>query len=233
MSREPSRLRRLTRSLLGFAIAPTAALAVFAVAQALLSLASRPKAAASFLAGSAVYCGLYCLGFLRLRGLYVLAHELTHAWAAWLGGGKVLRMVVRSGGGHVDISHSSVFVALAPYWIPLPVLAVVVGYRLAMWAGAPPCGREAFLALTGAGLAFHVLHTVESLWITHQDDLDEAGVVLSVALIALLNALILLLALGALFPRGVALGSHLAGIGRGTAAFWSGATEFLSAARAK
>ncbi|MFA5140967.1 MAG: M50 family metallopeptidase [Elusimicrobiota bacterium] len=234
MSRRPSRSLRFTRPLLGFIIAPTAVLAVFEAVRALLSLASRPKIAVPFLVGAAVYCALFCLGLLRLRGVYVLAHELTHAWAAWLGGGKVLRMVVRSDSGRVDLSRSSVFIALAPYWIPLPVLAVVVGYRALLWAGAPPYGREIFLALTGAGLAFHVLHTVESLWTAHQDDLDEAGVVLSVALIALLNGLILVLALGCLFPRGVALGSHLLEIGRGTAGFWGGAAELvLSATRAK
>jgi hypothetical protein len=160
----------------------------------------------------------------------VFAHELTHALAAWAGGGKVYAFVVRGDSGRVDLSHAGPFVALAPYWVPLYALALAGAYRLWLWRGAPDWSREAFLAAMGAALAFHLLHTARSLWQTHQSDLDEAGPALSLALIALLNSAVLLAALKCLFPERVGLGAAFASVSAATAAFWGGAAELARAA---
>ncbi|MFH1725039.1 MAG: hypothetical protein ABII00_10520 [Elusimicrobiota bacterium] len=208
------------RPVAGLALIPTAAAMLLAAARAFGDLSAHTSATAWFLGGFGGYAAAYALGVLRLKPLYVLAHELTHAMAVWMGGGKVFKLVVRAEKGHVDLSHMNAFIALAPYWIPLYALALVATYRLVLWAGPPPGAREAFLLLMGAALAFHLVHTARSLWVAHQSDLDHAGIALSIALIALLNGAVLLAALKCLFPEAVSLASSLNWVAAVTAGFW-------------
>jgi len=190
-------------------------------------LTGKGGASAYFLEGFAGYILLHFAGLLRLRRMYVFAHEFTHALAVWMTGGKVYRFVVRSDSGHVDLSHSGPFVALAPYWIPLYTLAVVAAYRLLLWAGEPLYAREVFLVLMGVSLAFHFAHTVESLWTAQQSDLGELGFALSMSLIALLNGSVILIALKCLFPGLVHLAEDLRRAGTVTAEFWWGAAGLI------
>jgi hypothetical protein len=210
----------LARASLGLLLAPFSLAVLFAACAAFARLAARPGASAWFLAGFVGYAVLYAANVARLRPLYVLAHETTHALAAWMGGGKVFAISVKGESGHVDLSHSSPFVALAPYWVPLYALLSVLVYRLLLWSGPPPHAREAFLALMGAALSFHLMHTAESLWVTRQGDLEEAGTTLSLSLILLLNGLLLLAALTCLFPRTVSFGGELARAAGWAASFW-------------
>src|SRR3977135_2329591 len=57
--------------------------------------------------------------FFRPIRTYVFGHELTHAIATWMSGGKVKHFHVSKKGGHVKVSKSNAFIALAPYIIPL------------------------------------------------------------------------------------------------------------------
>ncbi|HBL18392.1 MAG: hypothetical protein A2X36_14520 [Elusimicrobia bacterium GWA2_69_24] len=225
------------RTALGLALMPTAVLSVVALARSFGDLAQAAAARdgalrgiGPFVAGFAGYAALHLLGIVRLSRLYVLGHELTHAAAVWAGGGKVYRIVVASDSGRVDLSHMSAFVALAPYWIPFYGLVVAGAYRLALWAGAAPGARGLFLALMGAALSFHWMHTVRSLWVTRQSDLDQAGLALSLALIALLNALVMLAALKCLFPVSVSLAGRLRWVAGSSVHFWSGLGGLLQPA---
>lgn len=158
------------------------------------------------------------------RWSYVLGHELTHALAAWSLGGKVFGMKVSEEGGHVDLSHSNAFIALAPYCVPLYVCLVALGYRAALWA-RPGLDLEAlFLGLMGLALAFHLMLTFDALTQTTQPDLKAAGGVLfSWAVIAAVNGVVVLALLKALFPDSVGLMARLRESGRGALWAWSGA----------
>lgn len=227
-SRRPRRSRKaaarralsVLRTLAGAALAPTSVATLLVAARSLGSLDAGGEAVKYFLGGLGGYAALYFFGLLRMRPAYVFAHELSHAIAAWMGGAKVLKFAVRSGSGHVDLSRSSVFIALAPYWVPLYAVLTVGIYRLTLWAGPVAYARETFLALMGVTLSFHFLHTVESLWNTHQGDLDEAGLMLSMALIILLNGCVLLVALKCLFPLSIFLAEELGRIREITLGFW-------------
>lgn len=210
------------------ALAPTALAALWAAASAVGGLGARGEAA--WFAGGACAVALLDLAGLRLRPLYVFAHELTHAIAVWAGGGKVYSFVVRGDSGRVDLSHAGPFVALAPYWVPLYAVLFAGSYRLLLWYGAPRHSREAFLAVMGAALAFHLCHTARSLFETHQSDLDEAGPALSLALIAILNAAVLLGALKCLFPERVGLGAAARTVWAVTEGFWGGGWRLLRGA---
>lgn len=219
MARRASRRAgRTLRAVAGAALAPLSLAAGLAAVGAVASLAagalSSPGGGASggslFLCAFFGYAALHALRLVRLRRLYVLGHELAHALAAWARGGKVYRIVVRAESGYVNLSRTGIFVALAPYWLPVYAVAVVAAYRAALWAGPPPWAAEAFVLLMGASLSFHLSHTVESLTTARQSDLDSAGVPLSLALIVLLNALVVLAALKCLFPAQVSVAAAAA-----------------------
>jgi hypothetical protein len=230
------------RLLIGLALLPSSALMLAAAARAMGFLASRAPSSYPFLAG---LCLTACYWFferyilegesgpgfwftaLAKRG-YIFGHEFTHALAAWSAGGKVLDFKVGESGGHVDLSHSNAFIALAPYCVPIYTLFVVLGYRLWVWFKPQSGGYLVFLILMGATLSFHLLKTFDCLWDRRQPDLAAAGgAVFSLSWILLMNGLIILILLKILFPKIVILGPDLIDVGRRTVIFWKGVGRFL------
>lgn len=216
--------------LLGLALAPTAAATLVAAAKALTVLLQRPGDTKAFLIGCAAYPVLHVattgLGFdTPRRVLYVFAHELTHAIAAWASGYRVRSFVVGKDGGHVDMSNSNAFVALAPYVLPFYALLVVLAYRVWLWqAGADPgpLAHEAFLLCLGAALTFHWVFTWTALWTVEQPDLAMAGgTFFSLVLIAFGNGAVVLIALKCLFPKLVSLDAAARFAGDVTLAVWT------------
>ncbi len=221
--------------LFGVFLIPFSGCLDWAAAKALAGIAVGNSAAEPFLAGM----GLTIAGWLLLhhmlepvgwvewlkraiRWLYVAGHELTHALAAWSSGGKVFAIHVEEKGGHVDLSESNAFVALAPYCIPLHALIVVVGYRILVWARPHAATDLLFLALLGGALAFHALMTWETLTQVEQPDLKAAGGALfSWAVISAVNGIVLLLVLKVLFPETVRLGLSFQGAFKDGWWFWS------------
>lgn len=232
----------MLRLLVGLALMPSSALTLLAAAQAMALLAARAPSAFPFLAGlllavAAWLFGRYCavsdagpVGWIgaAARRIYVFGHELTHALAAWSVGGKVLGFKVGDSGGHVDLSHSNAFIALAPYCVPIYTLLLIFGYRLLLWL-RPGSGNDfIFPILVGLTLAFHGIKTFEVLFDRRQPDLAQAGgLVFSLSWIALANGLLVLILLKALFPGAVALSDDLRLIGERTEGFWGWLWHFL------
>ncbi|MFA6317344.1 MAG: hypothetical protein WC943_07990 [Elusimicrobiota bacterium] len=218
----------MIRLLLGIALAPTAAIVFAASLRALWSLSGTSPSVYPFLAGFALPVAGRLLLDMRsswlgraITAFYVLTHELTHAIATWMGGGKVYGLKAGAEGGHVDVSHVSVFASLAPYCVPLPTACVVLGWRVWVWAKGGAAGEPVFLFLMGLTLSFHFLATFECLWVEDQPDLAAAGgAVFSLSLITLANGLVFLVILKALFPKETLLASLLGRAWADTAAFW-------------
>lgn len=227
----------MLRLLFGVLLLPLAGALDWAAAKALVGAATGSSAAAPFLAGMALTAVGWLLlsrvlepvgaagwGLRAARWAYVAGHELTHALAAWSSGGKVFAIHVQEDGGHVDLSESSAFVALAPYCVPFHALLVVAAYRVFVWLKPETPAESVFLVLMGAALAFHGLMTWETLTQVRQPDLKAAGgIVFSLSLIAAVNGLMVLVLLKALFPESVALAASVKGAGLGAWRFWSGA----------
>jgi hypothetical protein len=160
-----------------------------------------PEGSFYFLLGFIGYLGLQWVFFKPMR-TYVFGHELTHAMAAWLTGGEVSHFKVGKKGGSVTVTKPNLFVALAPYMVPLYSLILMglfFGVNLfydlsAYWIY--------FLGLLGASLGFHVSLTAYALK-QDQPDLKSGGRLLSGILIFLGNAVFLVFTLGVLFPRTV------------------------------
>jgi hypothetical protein len=225
----------MLRLLVGILLLPLSASLFWAAAKVLAGVALGGSAAAPFTAGLGLVAAAWIIGQHVIdpagrygwaprtaRWMYVLGHEMTHALAAWSSGGKVFSIQVAEKGGHVDLSHSSAFVALAPYCVPFHALVVVAGYRVLLWLKPEAQAETLFLMLMGGALAFHALMTWETLTQVKQPDLEAAGGTLfSFALIGAINGLVVLLLLKALFPESVALGASVREAGRGAWWFWT------------
>jgi hypothetical protein len=122
--------------------------------------------------------------------MYVLGHELTHAVWVWMMGGRVSRMHVSSGGGHIITDKHNVWIALAPYFYPIYSILLLVLYgALSLFIDLTPFHRW-FLALLGATWGFHITFT---LWMIPkgQTDLTYHGTFFSLVIIYLMNLLVL------------------------------------------
>ena len=156
-----------------------------------------------FGAGAAAY-GLLQTFFFKPVGLYVFGHELSHALAAFLSGCEVKSFSASPKGGEVILNRSNVWVALAPYFLPLYTLVVAGVFGLVnVYAGfrSPPAGWGFAVGFT---LSFHVFLTVHALR-QRQPDLKEAGTPLSLVLILLVFGLVLACVLKLFFPGWVSL----------------------------
>ncbi len=190
---------RAIKPLIGIALAPAALAAAWTTAAILAPALGKFSVTLPLLCG-ALACLLFHWGG-RGKGLYVTAHELTHALAAVFSGVRVRKISVKKHSGYVLLDSTNAFISLAPYVIPLYTLAVAAVYWLAgrFWDAAPL--RPWFLAAAGFTLAFHLLHTADILSGPIQSDLKKAGgPVFSIPLLVLLNCLGLAAALKMLFP---------------------------------
>lgn len=226
----------MLRLLIGILLLPLSGSLLWIAAKTLAGVAVHSATAAPFGAGIGIVFALWAIHRWLIvdpagpaawaargaRWSYVLGHELTHAMAAWATGGSVYAIKVGEKEGHVDLSHSSAFVALAPYCVPFYALAVAAGYRMLLWVRPEAGGEALFLFLLGGALGAHLLFTWDSLTRTRQPDLDAAGGVLfSVALISIANALMVMLLLKGLFPGSVPLLANLTEAAGMTKRFWS------------
>ena len=223
------RLRAVAKLAIGIALAPAAGATLFAAAKALAFLLQKPADTRYFLIGCVAYpIAHYAttgLGFdMPRRVLYVFAHELTHAIVAWASGYRIHSFVVGKDGGHVDMSQSNVFVALAPYVVPFYALVVVAAYRVWLWKAqsSTPLAHEVFLLCLGAALGFHWVFTWTALFTVDQPDLALAGGKLfSLVLIAFGNGAVVLAASKCLFPKLVSLEFAVHLVRDVTIAFWT------------
>jgi hypothetical protein len=223
---------RLTAPAFALLLVPLTA-AAWAAVWALLRSLHLPWQAFWPAAAGAAADVLFHAIFPKPMGLYVFGHELTHALTAWLSGYRVKSLKVSASGGEVVTSDTNVFVALAPYCVPLYTVGVVLLYALVRHH-SPSLAPPLWCAFgVGVTFAFHVALTVHALR-QRQPDLDHAGTFLSLVIIALCNAASLALLLKFLFPGEVSLsffgrawweaardGGRTAWEGLSTAAAWA------------
>lgn len=152
----------------------------------------------TFLAGGALWVLIFLFLPHPFRS-YVLAHELSHALAAWLSGARVERLRVGKDGGSVEVSHANLLITLAPYMFPFYSLVLLAGtavaglvFNLSAWLPFLPFA----LGFTGA---FHLCFTLLALS-AGQSDIRPYGPLGAYPVIALGNLLILLAGLMLLSP---------------------------------
>ena len=184
----------LLRCLFALALWPgiTATILAYAkILQGAISLPSFPWIGwGVFGGGFGVALGAYF--FLpRPHGVYVLGHELTHAMAVWMSGGKIHSLQVADKGGKVVADRVSPWISLAPYILPFYPFLVAI-----LWlAGGqiwPELARYTLpaLGIWGAVWGYHYAFTL-ALVPTRQPDFLVYGRIFSVTLILLGNLLLI------------------------------------------
>jgi hypothetical protein len=153
--------------------------------------------------GGMLFYALIQAFFWRPLFMYVMGHELTHALASVLQGGRADDLRVSSKGGMVKVDVSNFLVNLAPYFFPIYTFLLLLVY----WV-ADPRFQIHIVFLLGMSLAFHLALTVYSLR-QHQSDIAEVGWLFALPFIAALNVLIFVLVLWAVLPELVSFKSYL------------------------
>jgi hypothetical protein len=134
---------------------------------------------------------------------YVFGHELTHALAAWMSGAKVKKFKVSKSGGSVSVSKTNLFVALAPYVVPLYAMLLFLLYAIVGKFYPVQNYWRWMLCLIGAAFGFHMGLTVYALR-QKQPDLKQGGIFLSGVVIYLGNMILMSVFLALLFPKTIA-----------------------------
>lgn len=208
---------RLAKGLVALLLLPACIGAARALWRVLLASGDATTVWLPLLCGAA--CWLLIYAFLpRPMWLYVFGHELTHALAAWLCGGRVKRFKVSARGGHVVVSKANWWVTLGPYFIPIYAVLVLVGFGIGHWLWDWGRHPEWLHLLLGAAYAFHVTLTWQVLQ-TEQPDITSQGWLFSVVIIFLGNVGLLLVGLPLLTGK-VPLGLALAWWWEETARVW-------------
>jgi hypothetical protein len=188
---------KLSRILVGMALLPLlAAITLSLWDQISVWVPAQPWRSAWFwsLWGGAVTWLAVFMALPRPVWVYVLGHELTHALATYLAGGKVRDFQVSSRGGYVAITKANWWITLSPYFVPLYSLI-----WLALWISVNfyyPLSRYTPVLFFGLGLtyAFHVSFTLSMIH-PRQSDLKVEGYVFSYVVIAVANLLLIWLCL--------------------------------------
>ena len=191
-------LKRLLGLLLVVAALPALAGYTAAFVAFLASVPAVTSAQVAFLAGVASYLGWHTVVVKPMR-LYVFGHELMHAVALWVSGGRVKAFKVSSKGGHVTGTKTNPFIALAPYLIPVYSLRATLLFFLVGWFLDVQAFRLWWYGALGATLAFHVVFAVEMVK-TQQPDLLQNGRLVSLAVIYWVNLLCVALAVALVSP---------------------------------
>ncbi len=170
--------------------------------------------AIGFLGGLA----FFSLGW-RLILLHVVSHELTHWIVAKLFLRRTGAFRVGTDGGSLAVERPNVFIALAPYCVPLYTLIWIGLYgvyhfvsnslaRVAIHVLYGGVVERVFYAVLGVTYAFHVVLTLCTLT-REQPDLKPYGRTFSMALILFVNVVLV-------FAAAVVAGGH-----------WHGGAEML------
>jgi hypothetical protein len=175
----------------------------FGAALALWQVMQASGAADTVWVGIASGAGCWLVIYLLLpkpMWAYVFGHELTHALWTWLLGGKVKKFKASATGGHVVVTKSNFFIALAPYFFPLYAVLVMGCFCLGRLVWDWPPHVVWFHLLLGAAYAFHLTLTWHVLKHS-QSDITEQGYLFSAVVIFLGNITLLLLAVPLLTGR--------------------------------
>ena len=161
-----------------------------------------------FSIGSFLMLGWFWTKLLRktFLYLYVLGHELTHAFFIFICGGKVSGFKVTPDGGYVITNKTNVLIALSPYFVPFwTCIVLIVSYITGCFIQIP-YHAEILYFLIGFTWTFHLAWTI---WMIPRDqpDLKENGSFFSLTVIYLANIL-LLATLLCLSPAGITFKSY-------------------------
>lgn len=141
-------LWRPIKFLFALILLPTAFFTLLETGKILCAVLDNLGAALSFILGVLIYCGIH-YGYYNFSRLYVFGHEMTHALAALVCGYRIKDVSVGQDSGYVKMDNCNAFVVLAPYFVPLYVIAAALLYAVTdLFVDLTPY-RQVFLFVIG------------------------------------------------------------------------------------
>lgn len=211
---------KIIKLLVALILLPTAFFLLCETVVLLFSVLGNLHSAISFILGGVIYSFIH-FSFYDFSRIYVFGHEMTHAFAALLCGCRIKDISVGKDSGFVKMDKCNAFVVLAPYFVPLYVLAASLVYMITDLFYPMASFRDVFLFVIGFFTAFHFIQTFKTLFEADQPDLKLAGgKVFSVIMILLANLLVLCLVLKGIFPEQISLVKAGKNILYGTLNLW-------------
>jgi len=121
--------------------------------------------------------------------IYTLGHELMHAIAALLCGGRVTAFNVSEEGGSVQTTKTNIFITLSPYFVPTYTLLLTLIYVLMRWLFRLPNMSSYFFFLAGFTLMLHLVFTADVIK-REQPDIVSTGYMFSLVIIYIINVVV-------------------------------------------
>lgn len=167
-----------------------------------------------FVLGLGAWLVLYFFARVRPVEVYVFGHELSHALVALCLGAKVYDFDFSAQGGYVETNKTNTFISLAPYFLPIYAVAVMMVFGVlalfvdltavhtvsAFGYSVPFKLTRLFYIALGATWGFHLTYTLLTLR-SEQSDLTRNNEYFSLMLIFLVNAGLLLIMLISASPH--------------------------------
>lgn len=179
---------RIVKVLIGILLLPVSVAATKAFTGQLAQVGQIQGPASYFLYGVVIYLIVH-LVLQKPNFLYVYGHEVAHAIATLICGGRVSSFHVSARGGNVLTTKSNFFIALFPYFFPTYTIVIWLVYFLLSLFRDVSAYIAHFLFLIGASLTFHLVMTIDSMKVK-QSDIFQTGYLFSVSLIYVLNVLL-------------------------------------------
>jgi hypothetical protein len=157
---------------------------------------------------------------------YILEHELSHMLFALLSGIRIQRVSFKSSNAYVKTERINIFIALAPYSLPLYTVILLLPFRLLHLITDEPLVFNIFCLFIGMSLSFHIASTIHYVQI-EQPDLRRYGYFSSLILVFTWSIIILSLLFTLMF-RGVQLVSYYKAVFAEAGDLYRGIGAFLS-----
>jgi len=195
-------IRTLIKNSIGFILLPFVVASVVSFVSVLCTIAWFSYPAWLFWLGGAVF--LVCNALNKNASFsYILGHEMLHACASLLCGGKLLSIFISHKQGNVLITKDNFIVSLVPYCIPVyATLLMLIYYVLSIVVPTHsfiPLG----IFLFGFTLAHHIVLT---LWYSAQgqSDIKAHGFIFSGVVIIFVNIVMIVILLSFFMQNRVA-----------------------------
>ena len=154
-----------------------------------------------FWLGIATYI-LFQVIFFKPMSTYVFGHELTHALAGLLSGAQIKKFKVSGNKGSVTLTKDNIFITLAPYFIPIyPIIIILIYFALAWFMDITKI-YSWFLFFSGISLAFYYALTFYAIKVG-QEDMRIYGKFFSFIFVCFINIIMVVLVLALIFPNNI------------------------------
>lgn len=190
---------RIIKVLIGAFLLPVTVAATLAFTGQLTQIQQIEGFSSYFLKGAVIYLVIHLVLY-KPNYFYVLGHEVAHALATFICGGRVSSFHISRRGGGVLTTKSNFFIALFPYFFPTYTIFFWLVYFLASLFKDISSFAPSFLFLMGFSLTLHLVMTIDAMKIK-QSDIFRTGYLFSVSLIYTLNILLVSLILSVVFKE--------------------------------